>query len=57
MLAVGDLRAKKNLGALVSAFAELHRAEGIPHRLVLAGVDAGSGPELRRARRRRRRCS
>jgi glycosyltransferase involved in cell wall biosynthesis len=48
VLAVGDLRAKKNLGALVAAFAELHRTDGAPHRLVLAGVDAGSGPQLRR---------
>jgi glycosyltransferase involved in cell wall biosynthesis len=49
VLAVGDLRAKKNLGALVTAFAELHRAEGPPHRLVLAGIDAGGGPELTRS--------
>jgi glycosyltransferase involved in cell wall biosynthesis len=33
LLAVGDLRRKKNLD--------------IPHRLVLAGVDSGSGPRLR----------
>jgi glycosyltransferase involved in cell wall biosynthesis len=48
LLAVGDLRAKKNLSALVRAFAELRAAEGIPHRLVLAGVDAGEGPMLSR---------
>jgi glycosyltransferase involved in cell wall biosynthesis len=48
VLAVGDLRAKKNLGALVRAFAELRAAEGIPHRLVLAGVDAGEGRALAR---------
>jgi glycosyltransferase involved in cell wall biosynthesis len=48
LLAVGDLRAKKNLGALVRAFADLRAAEGIPHRLVLAGVDAGEGPMLTR---------
>jgi glycosyltransferase involved in cell wall biosynthesis len=48
LLGVGDLRAKKNFGALVTAFAALRREEGIPHRLVLAGVDTGSGPELRR---------
>jgi glycosyltransferase involved in cell wall biosynthesis len=48
LLAVGDLRAKKNLGALVRAFAQLRAAEGIPHRLVLAGVDAGEGPALAR---------
>ena len=47
VLGVGDLRRKKNLEALVEAFVALRRAEGIPHRLVLAGVDAGSGPELR----------
>jgi glycosyltransferase involved in cell wall biosynthesis len=46
ILAVGDLRAKKNLGALVRAVAALRRAPGIPHRLVLAGVDAGEGPGL-----------
>jgi glycosyltransferase involved in cell wall biosynthesis len=48
VLAVGDLRVKKNLGALVSAFAQLRGAEGLPHRLVLAGVDAGEGPRLAR---------
>ncbi len=46
LLAVGDLRAKKNLRSLVAAFAQLRGAEGIPHRLVLAGVDAGEGPQL-----------
>jgi glycosyltransferase involved in cell wall biosynthesis len=46
MLAVGDLRAKKNLRRLVEAFSSL-RAEGLPHRLLLAGVDAGEGPSLR----------
>lgn len=48
LLAVGDLRAKKNLGRLVEAFAALH-AEGLPHRLVLAGQDAGEGERLRAA--------
>jgi glycosyltransferase involved in cell wall biosynthesis len=48
LLGIGDLRAKKNFGALVSAFVALRREQGIPHRLILAGVDAGSGPELRR---------
>jgi glycosyltransferase involved in cell wall biosynthesis len=48
LLGVGDLRAKKNFGALVSAFVALRREQGIPHRLVLAGVDSGSGSELRR---------
>lgn len=47
VLAVGDLRRKKNLGALVSAFANARRADGLPHRLVLAGVDSGEGPRLR----------
>jgi glycosyltransferase involved in cell wall biosynthesis len=46
VLAVGDLRAKKNLAALVSAFAALRTAEGIPHRLVLAGIDTGEGARL-----------
>jgi glycosyltransferase involved in cell wall biosynthesis len=46
LLAVGDLRAKKNLGALVRAFVALRRSDGIPHRLVLAGVDSGAGPSL-----------
>jgi glycosyltransferase involved in cell wall biosynthesis len=48
LLGIGDLRAKKNFGALVGAFVALRREHGIPHRLILAGVDAGSGPELRR---------
>jgi glycosyltransferase involved in cell wall biosynthesis len=47
LLAVGDLRPKKNLLRLVEAFAALRR-EGLPHRLVLAGVD--SGPEAARVR-------
>ena len=47
LLAVGDLRQKKNLGALVAAFAALRRAAAIPHRLVLAGVDGGDGARLR----------
>jgi glycosyltransferase involved in cell wall biosynthesis len=46
VLAVGDLRAKKNLAALVRAFIATRRASGIPQRLVLAGVDAGEGPRL-----------
>lgn len=36
LLAVGDLRAKKNLTRVVAAWRAL-RAEGLPHRLVLAG--------------------
>jgi glycosyltransferase involved in cell wall biosynthesis len=46
VLAVGDLRRKKNLGALVRAIAALHNERAIEHRLVLAGVDAGEGPQL-----------
>lgn len=46
VLAVGDLRAKKNIGALVAAFASLCRSDGFEHRLVLAGVDSGEGPRL-----------
>ncbi len=40
LLAVGDLRPKKNLMRLVHAF-RLLRGEGLAHRLVLAGVDSG----------------
>lgn len=47
LLGIGDLRAKKNFRALVRAFVALRREHGIPHRLVLAGVDTGSGGELR----------
>jgi glycosyltransferase involved in cell wall biosynthesis len=47
ILAVGDLRPKKNLMRLVQAFRVL-RKEGLEHRLVLAGVD--SGPEAERVR-------
>lgn len=47
VIAVGDLRQKKNLRSLVSAFAILHRREQLPHRLILAGVDSGEGPALR----------
>ena len=45
VLAVGDLRPRKNLGVLIDAFASLH-ASGLPHRLVLAGLDLGSGAAL-----------
>lgn len=48
VLAVGDLRRKKNLVRLARAFARLHR-EGLPHRLVLAGLDTGEGPAIRAA--------
>ena len=47
VLAVGDLRAKKNLSMLVRSFAELWRGGTIEHRLVLVGTDAGEGPRLR----------
>jgi glycosyltransferase involved in cell wall biosynthesis len=48
LLAVGDLRKKKNFVRLASAFVTLHR-EGLPHRLIIAGVDAGEGPAIRAA--------
>ena len=48
LLAVGDLRRKKNLVRLVRAFGRMH-AEGLPHRLVLAGLDAGEAPAIRAA--------
>jgi glycosyltransferase involved in cell wall biosynthesis len=43
LLAVGDLRAKKNLRRLVQAFGMLDTG----HRLLLAGQDAGEGAALR----------
>ena len=46
LLGVGDLRAKKNWRRLVRAWLAL-RAEGLEHRLVIAGADAGEGPALR----------
>lgn len=46
ILGIGDLRAKKNYEPLVRAWAALHR-DGLRHRLVIAGVDSGSGPGLR----------
>ena len=49
LLAVGDLRRKKNLVRLVRAFARLRRDPGIPHRLVLAGLDIGAGEAIRAA--------
>jgi glycosyltransferase involved in cell wall biosynthesis len=48
LLAVGDLRPKKNLLRLVEAFRALRR-EGLEHRLVLAGVDGGEGEVVRAA--------
>jgi glycosyltransferase involved in cell wall biosynthesis len=46
LLAVGDLRAKKNLRRLVAAFTALRATELPEHRLVLAGTGE-PGPELR----------
>ncbi|HTN23124.1 MAG TPA: glycosyltransferase family 1 protein [Solirubrobacteraceae bacterium] len=48
LLAVGDLRPKKNLLRLVEAFRVL-RGQGLEHRLVLAGVDSGEGAAVREA--------
>jgi glycosyltransferase involved in cell wall biosynthesis len=48
VLAVGDLRPKKNLLRLVEAFRALRR-EGLEHKLVLAGVDGGQGELVREA--------
>jgi glycosyltransferase involved in cell wall biosynthesis len=48
LLAVGDLRRKKNFARLAAAFRKLHD-EGLPHRLIIAGVDAGEGPRVREA--------
>jgi glycosyltransferase involved in cell wall biosynthesis len=45
LLAVGALRAKKNLRRLVGAYTRL-RAEGLEQRLLLAGPDCGEGPAL-----------
>jgi glycosyltransferase involved in cell wall biosynthesis len=46
ILAVGDLRPKKNLAALVSAYSRLWQDGAREHRLVLAGLDAGQGAHL-----------
>ena len=48
ILAVGDLRKKKNFTTLARAYAQL-RAGGLQHRLVIAGVDAGEGAAIRAA--------
>ena len=48
VLAVGDLRAKKNFVRLAQAFRML-REDGLPHRLVIAGPDAGEGERIRAA--------
>jgi glycosyltransferase involved in cell wall biosynthesis len=49
LLAVGDLRKKKDFAALARAFAHLHRSGALPHRLIIAGLDAGEGPAIRAA--------
>jgi glycosyltransferase involved in cell wall biosynthesis len=49
LLAVGDLRPKKNFRRLAEAFRALRRSAGLPHRLVIAGLDAGEGPGIRAA--------
>jgi len=46
ILAVGDLREKKNLRRLVEAYVGLRR-NGLPHRLMLVGLDTGEGELLR----------
>ena len=46
VLAVGDLRQKKNLTVLVEAFQELWREGHREHGLVLAGADAGQAANL-----------
>jgi glycosyltransferase involved in cell wall biosynthesis len=46
LLALGDLRPKKNLRVLVEAWRALRR-EGLEQRLVLAGRDFGEGESLR----------
>jgi glycosyltransferase involved in cell wall biosynthesis len=48
LLAVGDLRKKKNFARLAQAFRAL-RAEGLAHRLVIAGIDSGEGAAIRAA--------
>jgi glycosyltransferase involved in cell wall biosynthesis len=45
LLYAGDLRPKKNVGRLVEAYTRL-RAEGLEHRLLLAGKDLGAGAAL-----------
>jgi glycosyltransferase involved in cell wall biosynthesis len=48
LLAVGDLRPKKNLPRLIEAYRMLRR-DGLPHRLLIAGADdRGAGDKLRR---------
>ena len=48
LLAVGDLRQKKNFVTLARAYTRL-RARGLRHRLIIAGLDAGEGDAIRAA--------
>jgi glycosyltransferase involved in cell wall biosynthesis len=48
LLGVGDLRKKKNFATLARAYAQL-KAQGLEHRLIIAGIDAGEGPAIRAA--------
>jgi glycosyltransferase involved in cell wall biosynthesis len=48
LLGVGDLRVKKNWLRLVRAWVSM-RTQGLPHRLVIAGGDAGEAARLRAA--------
>ena len=45
VLAVGDLREKKNFARLAAVFSTLHD-EGFPHRLLIAGADAGESDRI-----------
>ena len=45
ILAVGDLRKKKNFTTLARA----HAQSGLDHRLIIAGIDAGEGAAIRAA--------
>jgi glycosyltransferase involved in cell wall biosynthesis len=49
ILAAGDLRKKKGFARLAEAFRRLHESGRIPHRLIIAGLDAGEGPAIRAA--------
>jgi glycosyltransferase involved in cell wall biosynthesis len=48
LLAVGDLRRKKNFARLATAYAQL-RARGHGQRLIIVGLDAGEGEAIRHA--------
>lgn len=51
LLAVGDLRKKKNFPLLAAAFRQLRKA-GLPHRLIIVGLDAGEAATIRAAAER-----